>query len=141
MPEESSGQICPEHPICLRFECKFKPDSVKLISIDLFEPNTANNDDPWIRIDSSLINDEVEKEAKRILKKNAADGAFDTGCDEGCVCEPGKIWSDWSHWSEVDIKGGFSIPAPLNGELKYRANGKVMVKSRVSPGTCYKVEL
>jgi|GEM_PF-3942393 len=141
--DSETMEICLESPICYRVAVEYKPQTVKLTIIDLFDPDSKDEDDVWKSL-APPYNDDAEKTAVQSLKSKAADGEFDVPlCAVGCVCVLAKKWAEWSDWSTVEISGGFSLPAPNPPppRLRYRANGTVQVRSRVKPGLCYRTVL
>ena len=138
---DNSREICP-YPACLQFEAEYKPKTIKLTSIDLYDPNATDEDDIWKSVPPPY-NADADKQAKKSLRATATDGGALFDCiDEGCACELPAKWSKWTDWNTTEIFGEFSIPAPNPPpkNLRYRANGTVKARFRFKPGKCFRIE-
>lgn len=119
------GFIC-TLPFCGRLEVEYRVRSIRLVSIDLFVPNAANQNRTWITVRPPLMNAQATASALRALRRATGGGRADIPCfNVGCACRLSGKWSAWSRWQRVPIAGGFSVPAPNPppARLRYRANG------------------
>ena len=138
-PHDDPGDIC-KNPLCFRFDVQFDTATIKVTGIDLFDPDSPDKNETWLAIIPPFT-PAAQRDALKALKRTATDGIYDFDCiDEECECKLAKKWSNWSEWGEVEISGGFSLPAPAPPppRVRYRANGTVSVRSRMKIGTCYR---
>ena len=142
-PPTPKGFICPL-PFCGRLEVAYRARSIRLVSVDLFDPNAANPNKTWATFRPPLISPQATASAMRALRRAAGGGRGDLPClNVGCACRLSGRWSAWSPWRRVPIAGGFSIaaPNPPPARLRYRANGTAMMRVRFQPGICHEVKV
>ncbi len=140
--EGPAGYICLNKPVCYAFDVQFRPNTVQLDSVDLFDPQ-AGGGNPWTTINVNLLSAQGTAAAMAALRRAATNGEFILDCDDDCECDLPKNWGPWGGWKRQDISGGFSIPAPNPppARLRYRANGTVQARARMKIGVCIAIEL
>ena len=90
-----------------------------------------------------MLNANGVNAAMNALRNTTQNVNIETPCPEpGCACDLPANKPPFTPWVNVNVSGGFSIPAPMGGPaLQYRANGTVDMRSRVTPGKCVPVQV
>ena len=141
--EEPGGYICADGPLCYALEMDYDLNSLLLTSIDLFDPNPADNGDVWTTIPPPW-SAQATTAATTALQRAARSGVYNIDCpDDDCECRLGPQWGPWTKWKRMKISGRFSIPAPNPPppKLRYRANGTIRVRGRWKIGLCYHIQV
>jgi len=122
---------------CFEITVEFNQQTLQLVSVDLFD--AANQ--VWANFPVGMLNANGMAAAMNALRQATQNVNFQTPCPEpGCVCDIPANKPPFTPWVNVNVSGGFSIPAPMGGPaLQYRANGTVDMRSRVTPGRCIPV--
>ncbi len=122
---------------CFEITVEFNQQTLALVSVDLFD---ADNN-VWAAFPVGMLNANGVNAAMNALRNVTQNVNIETPCPEpGCVCEIPANKPPFTPWVNVNVSGGFSIPAPMGGPaLQYRANGTVDMRSRVTPGRCVPV--
>ena len=122
---------------CFEITVQFNQQTLALVSVDLFD---ADNN-VWAAFPVGMLNANGVNAAMNALRNATQNVNIETPCPEpGCVCEIPANKPPLSPWVNINVSGGFSIPAPMGGPaLQYRANGTVDMRSRVTPGKCIPV--
>mgnify|MGYP001565008642 FL=1 len=122
---------------CFEITVEFNQQTLALVSVDLFD--AANQ--AWANFPVGMLNANGMAAAMNALRQATQNVNVETPCPEpGCVCDIPANKPPFTPWVNVNVSGGFSIPAPMGGPaLQYRANGTVDMRSRVTPGKCIPV--
>lgn len=122
---------------CFEITVEFNQQTLALVSVDLFD--AANQ--VWANFPVGMLNANGMAAAMNALRQATQNVNVETPCPEpGCVCDIPANKPPFTPWVNVNVSGGFSIPAPMGGPaLQYRANGTVDMRSRVTPGRCIPV--
>ena len=122
---------------CFEITVQFNQQTLALVSVDLFD--AANK--VWAAFPVGMLNANGMNAAMNALRQATQNVNVETPCPEpGCVCDIPANKPPFTPWVNVNVSGGFSIPAPMGGPaLQYRANGTVDMRSRVTPGRCIPV--
>ena len=137
--EAQKVRICMDCPTCYLFDVEYKPETLKLTSLELYETDDGGT---WLKYEPPFDAD-GENAGLNALKKKAVGGQFQTPCAVGCDCKLNANWGEWSQWSIVEISAGFFIHV-LNESgksVRYRANGTVQGRSRSKTGLCERIEI
>ena len=122
---------------CFEITVQFNQQTLQLVSVDLFD---ADNN-VWAAFPVGMLNANGVNAAMNALRNATQNVNVETPCPEpGCECDLPANKPPFTPWVNVNVSGGFSIPAPMGGPaLQYRANGTVDMRSRVTPGRCIPV--
>lgn len=122
---------------CFEITVQFNQQTLVLVSVDLFD--AANQ--VWAGFPVGMLNANGVNAAMNALRNATQNVNVETPCPEpGCACDLPANKPPFTPWVNVNVSGGFAIPAPMGGPaLQYRANGTVDMRSRVTPGRCIPV--
>ena len=136
------GGVCGAAPYCAEFEIEFKDVSIRLISIELFDPDKPG--DVWVKVPYSWTSVPADKDAMVALKKalfeSQLEPKFQTPCQKGCTCTLSGNWGPWGRWHRVSLSASFTTkaPNPPPAVLHYRATGTIPARFRAQIGSCRK---
>jgi hypothetical protein len=119
---------------CFEVTVEFNQQTLVLDSIELFD--AANN--VWAAFQLGVLDANGIAAGMAALRNVTRNVNVLLPCPEpGCECHLPALKPPFTPWANVNISGGFSIPAPMGGPpLAYRANGTVDMRSRVTVGVC-----
>lgn len=122
---------------CFEVTVEFNPQTLVLVSVDLFD--AANK--VWAAFPVGMLNANGMAAAMNALRNATQNVNVPIPCPEpGCECDLPANKPPFTPWANINVGGGFSIPAPMGGPpLQYRANGTVDMRSRVTVGKCVPV--
>lgn len=136
------GGICGVVPACAEFEVDFKDSFIRLVSIELYDPNKPG--DVWVKVPYAWTTALADKAAKEALD-NALFSSYyfrkiQTPCQKVCTCTLSGKWGRWSRWQQVSLSANFSTkaPDPPPALLHYRATGTTAARFRMQIGSCRK---
>lgn len=119
---------------CFEVTVQFNQNTLVLVSVELFDAANA----VWAVFPLGMLNANGIAAAMAALRNVTQNVNIPLPCPEpGCECHLPAPKPPFTPWANVNISGGFSIPAPMGGPpLAYRANGTVNMRSRVTVGDC-----